>query len=252
MVYDEGFEFNLGKKDTKEFSSYFLFLKYSKNDKSNEKIKTKYASHCNEALLGWYHTDNGKWGCFYGHKLVKNYKKPTNGEASDKQIVVQNNIEPAAFIEKEIEVKEKTIENAKEFLMKKFNSQRFMQTNFENKTGNKFLTTATSTTTSTTNTNTKNKSLLSLNAGFTNHEEVVERINSMNLSWKAKVYSEFKGKTIEEMNKFYGRISKGQSETDLNSNSEKYNSSKMKFNNNENTKLSNYYFIFFFLFNFFI
>ena len=38
MVYDEGFEINLGEKDTSEFSSYFNFLKFSLNDKTKELI----------------------------------------------------------------------------------------------------------------------------------------------------------------------------------------------------------------------
>merc|ERR1711957_72486 len=110
MVYDEGFEFNLGEKNTKNFSSYFLFLKYSVNDFSDDSIKSKYFSHCNEALTGWYHTDNGKWGCFFGHKLTENYEKPTNGEAKDKNIVVQDGITPA-FLEKQISEKTQKEDN---------------------------------------------------------------------------------------------------------------------------------------------
>lgn len=203
MVYDEGFEFNLGKKDTNEFSSYFNFLKFSKNNGKMPNVRTKHYSHCYEVLIGWFHTDNKKWGCFFGHKKVPNYQEPTNGEAADKLLVVENVIQKA-FIENESN--EKLIERSqmKENFLKNFESGRFMQTEFNNKLklenkmklNNKLAS--------------KTNSLLSLNAEFTNHEEVVERINSMNLSWKAEVYEEFKGKTIAEINKFSGRIGKGE------------------------------------------
>jgi len=47
-----------------------------------------------------------------------------------------------------------------------------------------------------------------LNSEFKNHEEVVERLNSLNLSWKAEVYEEFKDKTIKDLNRLSGRKSK--------------------------------------------
>jgi hypothetical protein len=217
MVYDEGFEINLGEKDTSEFSSYFNFLKFSLNDKTKELINSKYFSHCYEALIGWFHTDNKKWGCYYGHKLGVDLS-PTNGEASDKLLVIENVIKPA-FIEKEINIKKidlKISEKEQEKkILKNFNNDfnlnfdfengRFMQTELElnNKLNNKF------TFKTRTNTRTQTKSLLTLDAEFTNHEEVVNRINSMNLGWKAEVYFEFKGKTIADINKFSGRSSKG-------------------------------------------
>merc|ERR1712032_116084 len=177
MVYDEGFEINLGKKNSQDFSSYFTFLKFSKNNWTKENIKSKHYSHCYEALIGWFHIANKKWGCFYVHKLVDNYKEPTNGEADDKLLVVENVIKPA-FIEKDVE-----IETRKKSYLENFEKGRFMQTEFNNKLNNKFNNKFLM----------KTRSMLTLSAEFTNHEEVVERINSMNLSWKAEAYSEFKG-----------------------------------------------------------
>lgn len=197
MVYDEGFEFNLGKKDSSEFSSYFTFLKFSKNDFKNPTIKSKHYSHCYYALIGWYHSEKNKWGCFWGHKKNVDYNKPTNGEADDKLLVVENVVKSAFIAKNEIQKleEEKNILNKQEFL-KNFDTGRFMQTEFNNrnKLNNKL--------------SSRSMSLLSLDSEFTNHEEVVERINSMNLSWKAEVYEEFKGKTIAEINKFSGRNGK--------------------------------------------
>jgi len=192
MVYDEGFEFNLGNKDTTEFSSYFVFLKYSSNDGRFPEIKSKHYSHCYQTLIGWYHIENKKWGCFFGHKLVDNYRVPTNGEASDKLIVLENSV-VSAFVEI------KTEESNRENILKKIGSERFMQTKVESQLENKIAS----------KTKTATSTFLRLNNQFTNHAEVVARINSLNLGWKAEVYDEFKGKTISELNKFSGRKSKG-------------------------------------------
>ncbi len=193
MVYDEGFEFNLGEKDTKEFSSYFSFLRYSKNDRTISGVKSKYYSHCYQTLIGWYHTDNGKWGCFYGNKKVQNFDKPTNGEASDKLIVLQNTVKrEEAFIE----VKKNEQKN---FIFDSYLQERFLQSENRSKLQN----------TNNLKTNTATRTYLKLTNDFTNHSEVVERINSLNLGWKANLYDEFKGKTISQLNKISGRKSKG-------------------------------------------
>ena len=98
MVYDEGFDVNI------QDYSFFAFSKYAPNPRKNpfsSKKKDKFISMCYSTLIGWFHTDNKKWGCFYGHKLGVNYHEPTNGEADDKLLVVENVIKPA-FIEKEV------------------------------------------------------------------------------------------------------------------------------------------------------
>jgi len=193
MVYDEGFEFNLGKKDTKDFSSYFVFLKYSTNNGSLPEVKSKHYSHCHETLIGWYHTHNNKWGCFYGNKLVTDYSKPTNGEASDKLIVLENSVKAVTFIETdEIQANRNSIFNS-------LGNERFMQTQANNKLENKSATKIAN----------AFSTELKLTTEFTNHAEIVERINALNLGWKAAVYDEFKGKTIKELNKFSGRVTKG-------------------------------------------
>lgn len=198
MIYDEGFEFNLGQKDSKDYSSYFLFLKYSVNDFKNPNIKTTYLSHCYEALTGWYHTGNNKWGCFFGHKLTENYSKATNGEALNKMEVTEASINSnlrKSFIEMKSEAK-----------ISLRNKGKLLNGNFSG-----------------------NKNYLTLNSEFSNHEEVVSRINSMNLSWKAEVYNEFKGKSIEELNNF--NLNKKKKERNSNFN--------FNFNNNNNNYKKN-------------
>lgn len=215
MVYDEGFEFNLGEKGFGKFSSYFVFLKYSTNIKILPNVKTKYYSHCYQTLIGWFHTENNEWGCFYGHKLVQRFDKPTNGEASDKLIVLENSIKSSAFIqtsEAEDGAQEGNnsnknnraeIDTERTKYKKALNSSRFLQTEFNNKLANK------SASKSKAKTQMSTKAYLTLTSEFTNHAEIVERINSLNLSWKAGVYDEFKDLSISDLNKVLGRKSKG-------------------------------------------
>lgn len=227
MVYDEGFEISLGKKDTINYSNYFIFLKYAKNDNSLDKVTSKFYSFCSQTLIGWYHTQNNKWGCFYGHKLVDDHEKPTNGEASDKQVVLQNSIQPAF-----IQISEKI--NEKNSLIDSFKNSRFMQTESSSKLEAKTLLDSTF--------STKTRTFMMLNSEFTNHSEVVERINNSNLSWKAENYAEFEGKTISQINLMSGRKSKNGHYT-------RYlmeNNTKYKKNSNENNLSKS--FLFFILF----
>lgn len=199
MVYDEGFEFSLGIKDTPQFSNYFTFLKYSENNNSLINVKSKHYSHCYETLIGWFHTQNDKWGCFYGHKIVPNYQDPTNGEASDKLIVLENSVKPAAFIESAESDFEQESERSN--FIDSLKNSRFVETELNNMLEYK----------STTNTNASAESYLTLTTEFSNHAEIVERINSLNLSWRAEVYDEFKDLSISALNKISGRKAKGAS-----------------------------------------
>ncbi len=52
---------------------------------------------------------------------------------------------------------------------------------------------------------TNTRAMLNLDSSFKNHAEVVERINEMNLGWKAANYEQFQDLTISQINKFSGR-----------------------------------------------
>jgi len=51
----------------------------------------------------------------------------------------------------------------------------------------------------------KIKSRINLSANFKEHAKVVDRINALNLSWKAENYDQFANMTIDELNNFTGR-----------------------------------------------
>lgn len=220
MVYDEGLEFHLGLRDSKNYGNFFSFLKYSLNDnKKLPDVNSKYYSHCYQTLIGWYHTHDNRWGCFFGNKEVPNFSDPTNGEAPKKQIVLQNSVEPA-FLEKHLQENPKDISSSssKHIPDNYSNNKSFLQTglimNLQSETVNKE------------NSNTNTLEFLELNSEFKNHEEVVSRINSMNLSWKAKVHNKMKDKTIGQLNKMSGQKSK-----------ESHNSHNLSFNINDSNNV---------------
>jgi cathepsin C len=167
MVYDEGFDFSFGEKDSNNYATYFVFSKYGPNDFKKKGVKSKWASYCYASLIGWYQVGN-KYGCFYGVKKGKTGDEVTNGEASNKQVVVEGSMTSKTFLQKN---EKGNLHNPPEV--------RFMESKFSEK--------------------------LLLNANFKDHTKVVERINASNLTWKAAVYEEFEGKTIEQLNKLAGR-----------------------------------------------
>jgi Cathepsin C exclusion domain len=88
MVYDEGFDINI------EDYSFFTFSKYSPNPNQFNYFgtkKDKWVSMCYSTLLGWYHKGDS-WGCFYGHKTNESPETITNGEVSNKMVVVENTV----------------------------------------------------------------------------------------------------------------------------------------------------------------
>jgi len=52
---------------------------------------------------------------------------------------------------------------------------------------------------------TKTRSKLRLTLRFKEHSKVVERLNELNLGWKADNYEQFSNLTLEQLNKFSGR-----------------------------------------------
>jgi hypothetical protein len=167
MVYDEGFDFSFGNPNSPDYSTYFIFSKYDYNDQSNSKVKSKWSSYCYATLIGWFQQGD-KYGCFYGHKKGHNKDEVTNGEALNKQVVVEGNMTAKTFLQLNEHVNNKNTPQI-----------RFMESKFSEK--------------------------LKLTADFKDHAKVVERINSENGSWKAANYAEFEGLSISDLNRLAGR-----------------------------------------------
>jgi len=64
MVYDEGFEVNVGGR------SFFAFSNFTFDSEKHN------VSHCDETMVGWYSNENRTaFGCYYGEKLTKEKTK---------------------------------------------------------------------------------------------------------------------------------------------------------------------------------
>lgn len=199
MVYDEGFDFSIGDPTSPDFISYFAFSKYGKNNYAIPQITSTWVSFCHATLIGWYQ-EKDTYGCFYGYKVGSNANEVTNGEASNKQVVVEGSMTAKTFLEVNEQPRE---------------SYRFMESKFT--------------------------SHIKLTSQFTDHAKVVERINSSKGTWKAAVYEEFEGKTIEQLNKMAGRKkSRGSSNFHLKSSEADKNSFDSVFGLFRNNKKNSY------------
>eukprot|EP00929_Paragymnodinium_shiwhaense_P000522 TRINITY_DN10075_c0_g3_i1.p2 TRINITY_DN10075_c0_g3~~TRINITY_DN10075_c0_g3_i1.p2 ORF type:complete len:598 (+),score=159.03 TRINITY_DN10075_c0_g3_i1:134-1795(+) len=66
MVYDEGFEVNVGGM------SYFAFSNFTFKPKVKGHAGPRNVSHCGETMVGWYRTtDRAKYGCYFGVKTAQ-------------------------------------------------------------------------------------------------------------------------------------------------------------------------------------
>lgn len=254
MIYDEGFEVYTNKTNINEKISYFFFLKYdlNHNDKTDKgsSIESKYSSYCYVTLNGWYNEGNNE-GCAQGFKVSSFGSNdindnPTNGEVENKQNVTessavkQNNI---SFIEEKNtsyllnnDILPLTIVLNKELnihkLIEEKNSldiynnnlkQQYSKSNFLELQSNEELNNVLPN-------NFKNnkvfdnlrftelKDQIILHSKFKDHHKFVKRINSADLSWKAKNYKELKGKTISDINDYLKN-----KKSELMFNSTKYN-----------------------------
>lgn len=192
MVYDEGFDI-VFNKNKHDYRSYFIFLKYGLNN-NFKNVNSKWASYCYTTLIGWYHVGD-EWGCFYGSKKGTNHDEVTNGEAPKKMVVVEGSMKEKVFLENKENIQ---------------NEQRFMDMELQ----------------------TKFSTRLTVTSQFKEHSKVVERINEMDLTWKATNYAEFENMTVEQLNKYAGR-SKTKNFSDINN----LHTSEKKSSSNSNRRL---------------
>ena len=207
MVYDEGFDITFDLINKSKTQNFFVFSKYTLNDKKKPEIKSKWASHCYTTLIGWFYIGN-QWGCFYAKRNdVPNPDIATNGEADNKLNVLENQI-----TSKEEENnnsysnnENRTFNTVNIFFEKqesKFITEADIVDNISNESN--FLESKA---------NSRNK--LTLTVQFKDHSKFVERVNAMNGMWKAENYDNFSTMTLEELNSYAGRKRKKNSRMSL-------------------------------------
>lgn len=70
MVYDEGFEVNVGSL------SFFAFSNFTFENSSGFLASPHNISHCGDTMVGWYsNRDRTEFGCYYGKKVVPSTPK---------------------------------------------------------------------------------------------------------------------------------------------------------------------------------
>jgi hypothetical protein len=208
MVYDEGFDItfddSIEKSETKNF---FVFSKYSLNNKKNPLIKSKWASHCYSTLIGWFSIGKN-WGCFYAKRNdVPDSEIITNGEAENKLNVLENQItsKDEENNNNSSNSENKTF-NTVNIFFEKQESKGFTEADIVDNISNEsnFL-----------QSKTYSRNKLTLTAMFREHSKFVERVNAMNGMWKAENYDNFSKMTLEELNSFAGRKRKKNSRMSL-------------------------------------
>lgn len=195
MVYDEGFDIIFESTDQLNSQNFFVFSKYSLNNKNNESIKSKWASHCYSTLIGWFHIGR-KWGCFYAKRNdVPNPEIATNGEAENKLNVLENQI-TSREDDNNNSSENQTFSTVNIFFEKQEKIKSIVEPDILDNVQNEsnFLESRA---------HTRNK--ITLHAQFKDHMKFVEKLNSMNGMWKAENYENFASMTVEELNSFAGR-----------------------------------------------
>jgi cathepsin C len=160
MIYDEGLDFKVDGK------AFFAFSGFTLQNGVNQ-------SHCDQTELGWYSTeDRTQFGCFYG---VKKGATPVliHKEAAKSSALVRK--EPA--VEEPVEKPVKKVTEA-EAPVKKITDSKELKKNVE-----KLL-------------------QMSYFAATTPayHAEKVSFLNTHVTTWRAKVYDQYVGKSIEWLN----------------------------------------------------
>jgi len=215
MVYDEGFDIIFDSNDKSNYQNFFVFSKYSLNNKNNESIKSKWASHCYSTLIGWFYIGS-KWGCFYAKR--NDVPKPdiaTNGEAENKLNVLENQI--TSREDDNNSTDNQTFSTVNIFFEKQEKVKSIVEPDIVDNVQNEsnFLESRA---------HTRNK--ITLYAKFRDHMKFVEKVNSMNGMWKAENYDNFATMTVEELNSFAGRKRNKNSKMSL------FNAKDIFYNNN--------------------
>jgi len=192
MVYDEGFDITFDSREKSKTQNFFVFSKYTLNDKKIPEIKSKWSSHCYSTLIGWYYIGSN-WGCFYAKRNdVSNPDIATNGEAENQ--ITSKDEENNKNITNE-DNSNRTFNTVNIFFEKQETNRITEPDIIENMSNeSNFLESKA---------NSRNK--LTLTAEFRDHSKFVERINSMNKMWKAENYDNFSSMTLAELNSFAGR-----------------------------------------------
>jgi len=183
MVYDEGFNIDLGDLN------FFAFSKYAPSKNSGG--KTNYVSYCYSTCVGWYHNkDKTQWGCYQANKKgvdsdqinyydTKNFINIVDPNSNTDSSII-NSFLNMNFREKNTEI---TFEENKE------NNNRLKSARFLHNSSfiaeREFM-------------------MLKLDSSFKAHSLYLNKLKSVKKSWNAEVHPNFSNLSIKELNRFAG------------------------------------------------
>jgi len=213
-VYDEGFIVKYKK------SVFTAFMKYYKEFSSS----TDFISNCDKTMIGWYIPDETKnnqdWSCFFGFKdhNKKNFLKknliidPNKKTFDDKESaallsILKGTLPTSEFVD---------FMSIKEGVVLQSGTQSLLKVKMSDEIASKVI--------------------------YEDQIEVVEEINSMNLSWKAQVHNEFKGLSLLELSEKLGLRNKNSSNEKTSSNNflnKNVHRNKQKSNLKKNSRIEN-------------
>lgn len=211
-IYDEGFIVYYKKFIFTAFMKYFLKEK-TNSPKPSDKL---YMSNCDKTMIGWVITDSSdvstNWSCFFGFKSIrrnefsfqKNFLKPNSEFNHFDYINKKDDYEKSDS---------DTLNDLANLNEKSFGSESFGNANkYANNNFNiddpeleSFL-----------EINLKNKSNMQMKLWLSKYEEqkeIINEINSSNISWKAEINDEFKGLSFFQLKEKIG-IKKSKSNSD--------------------------------------
>jgi cathepsin C len=204
MIYDEGFEVAVGD------AVFFAFSKFTFTDADRQHN----VSHCGETQVGWYHDKlRSRWGCYVGKKVgldaVDDAKAPPKmiqKPAMSLQAFgsALSSVAPADDSQKrkKTEILTSWLDSTDQMALAPDTSNDEASENVAQKeeavTDDLFSTPP------------EYKPWIPSSAGFDKpmegefQETVAKAINFLQLGWQAHTYSQFKGKTPRELNKYAG------------------------------------------------
>jgi len=256
-VYDEGFIVYYKNFVFTAFMKYFLKQKTNSPKPSN----SLYLSNCDKTMIGWVIHDkmenNKNWSCFFGFKSKiknefskdskKSFLKPnnnfnrfdyinTNSNFNNNNDNNKNNVMNSSLNTNELNFNfgNNKIDNNEWLLDINFFDNLDSNENQEDRENESFL-----------ELKTKNKSNSQMKLWMSRYEEqmeIVNEINSNNLSWKAEINDEFKGLSFVQLKEKIGTKNKKSSNLNFfnNKNLIKNHINNNNLNNNKQFQFDNF------------
>jgi len=200
MIYDEGFEVDIGDLSFFAFSK-FDFVPGDDGQRAN-------VSHCDQTQIGWYHdTTRSRWGCYFGRKVMAE-----DVSGLDTQADVAGINDPPLIVPASASTQDMATSDSVSSRPGRLQSLAWLSSQLapDASAESEQASTAAPTMDNPFSDPPEYKPWVPTSAGYdkpmlsTWQESVAEALNFLQLGWKASTYHMFRGKTPRELNRFAG------------------------------------------------